>query len=637
LPEALSAARRANGLVAGADVGEALRRQVRARLADLELLDRLENVRLEKTTEIKDYSFNYVGTDALYGQTFRDAGLDVEALPAEEAAERIEGTTVAVELAAVLDHWAWVRGRCKGLGDPGWKHFLRVARLADPDAWRERMREVLGRGDWKALGEMTASEEVFRLPPATLYVLGIVLRGDGLAVQQMEAFLREAQRHHPNDFWINHLLFEFCRLIQPPKWEEAIRFASVEVALRPENPAIRNDLGVALMEKGRQDESIAEFREAIRIKPAYAAAHTNLGNALKIKGQVEEAFRELREAVRVGNNSVAAHVNLGVAYGERGQMDEAVVEFRRAIQIDSKNATAHLNLGKALGAKGQVAEAIKEYNVAIKLKNDEPKAHYNLAVALRDNGQIEQAIAEYRAAIQIKEDDPEAYYSLGLLLGDQGRFSEALTALKRSHALGSRNSRWPYPTARLIQQCQRFVELEARFPAILSGERQPKDTDERMVLAQLCQRHKKLFAASARWYGEAFAREPKLAEDWDGQHRYEAACAAVLAGCGQGNDADKLDTKERARLRRQALDWLRADLKEYRQAMEKSAGKAGPAVAQRMQHWLQDADFAGVRGPASLAQLPEAERQEWQKLWQEVEALRQSATRQPTAASPAGP
>jgi hypothetical protein len=40
-----------------------------------------------------------------------------------------------------------------------------------------------------------------------------------------------------------------------------------------------------------------------------------------------------------------------------------------------------------------------------------------------------------------------------------------------------------------------------------------------------------------------------------------------------------------------------------------------------MQHWLGDADFAGVRGPQRLAQLPEAERAAWRSLWAEVEAL----------------
>ena len=37
-----------------------------------------------------------------------------------------------------------------------------------------------------------------------------------------------------------------------------------------------------------------------------------------------------------------------------------------------------------------------------------------------------------------------------------------------------------------------------------------------------------------------------------------------------------------------------------------------------MRHWLGDPDFAGVRGPEALAKLPEAEREPWQKLWDDV-------------------
>jgi hypothetical protein len=44
-----------------------------------------------------------------------------------------------------------------------------------------------------------------------------------------------------------------------------------------------------------------------------------------------------------------------------------------------------------------------------------------------------------------------------------------------------------------------------------------------------------------------------------------------------------------------------------------------------MQHWQGDADLTGVRGPEALSHLPEAERQEWQKLWEDVAALRRRA------------
>jgi hypothetical protein len=94
---------------------------------------------------------------------------------------------------------------------------------------------------------------------------------------------------------------------------------------------------------------------------------------------------------------------------------------------------------------------------------------------------------------------------------------------------------------------------------------------------------------------------------------------------------------EHVRLRRLALDWLRADLKTYRQALDKAPNRAGAEIAQRMQHWLPDDDLAGVRGPDALARLPEAERSAWQKLWEEVEELRRRASGQPAAASPARP
>jgi hypothetical protein len=37
-----------------------------------------------------------------------------------------------------------------------------------------------------------------------------------------------------------------------------------------------------------------------------------------------------------------------------------------------------------------------------------------------------------------------------------------------------------------------------------------------------------------------------------------------------------------------------------------------------MRHWLGDRDFAGVRWPEALARLPEAEREPWRRLWDEI-------------------
>src|SRR5262249_1396367 len=96
-------------------------------------------------------------------------------------------------------------------------------------------------------------------------------------------------------------------------------------------------------------------------------------------------------------------------------------------------------------------------------------------------------------------------------------------------------------------------------PAFLEGRYQPQDNVERLALLGVC-RFKNLNLASARLYADAFAADPKLAEDPDVRHLYNAARAAALAGCGGGADGGALSEAERARWRKQARAWLRADL-----------------------------------------------------------------------------
>jgi hypothetical protein len=170
---------------------------------------------------------------------------------------------------------------------------------------------------------------------------------------------------------------------------------------------------------------------------------------------------------------------------------------------------------------------------------------------------------------------------------------------------------------RQLQDCQRLLDLDPRLPALLKGDAQPKDTAEQLALADLCQRYKKRYAAAVRFYQGAFAAGAAQSS----QRTYNASCAAILAAAGQGIDADKLDAKERSRLRQQALAWLRDNLKEYAKQLEDADAKTRQAVRQTLQHWQKDADLASVRDKEALAQLPEAERAAWQQLWADVEQL----------------
>jgi hypothetical protein len=164
-----------------------------------------------------------------------------------------------------------------------------------------------------------------------------------------------------------------------------------------------------------------------------------------------------------------------------------------------------------------------------------------------------------------------------------------------------------YPSGAWIRQAEQLIALDAKLPKLLRGEIQPADAAERLALAWLCQMRKKLYATAARFYAEAFTAQRLLADDLKASHRYNAACAAALAGCGQGEDAATLHNAERAGLRRQALDWLRGDLASYARSIDGGPAEARAFARKQMQHWQRDTALAGVRG-AALAKLPEAER-----------------------------
>jgi Flp pilus assembly protein TadD len=382
------------------------------------------------------------------------------------------------------------------------------------------------------------------------------------------------------------------------------------------------NLGNALHARGEMEEAIKHYRTAIQLDPKDASAHCGLGVALKAKGKVEEAIKHYRTAIRLDPKYAQAHNNLGAALKAKGKVEEAIQHYRLAIQIDPKLAYAHTNLGKALKDKGKVEEAIQHYRQAIRLDPKYASAHYNLGRALHDKGEVEVAIRHYRTAVKLNPGYAEAHCNLGHALRRQGRFGEALAALKRGHELGSRRPGWRYPSADWVRQCKLLADLEPRLDVLLRGEDRPRDAAERLTLAQAC-RHRQLYAASVRFYAEAFAEQPKLAADLrpGHRHRYDAACYAALAASGRGKDADKLDGKERSRLRQQALDWLRADLAAWASLLDRGPPQDRLTARRTLRHWQRDADLAGVRDREALSKLPKEEQQAWQQLWADVEAL----------------
>jgi tetratricopeptide (TPR) repeat protein len=242
--------------------------------------------------------------------------------------------------------------------------------------------------------------------------------------------------------------------------------------------------------------------------------------------------------------------------------------------------------------------------------------HSHIGLAPLAQGKLEEAAAESRDAIRHHAAEPYAHYGLGIVLRKQGKYAESLAELRTAHELGTKIPGWDHPSAAWVREAETTIAIADRLPALIRDDDRPRDNAERLALARACD-DRKLNAAAARLWGEAMAADPKLAEDLKAEYRHEAAVAAVQAGCGQGRDEPAPDEPARAKLRAQALEWLRADLASRARQFETDA----PAARTAMAYWKGDPELAGVRDPVALARLPEPERTAWQAFWADADRL----------------
>jgi serine/threonine-protein kinase len=621
----------AEGVLASGFGAEAAREKLAERRRDTEaglrhaqaaakLLAGLDKARALRSSP-RGSDFDFESADRAYADAVAAYGLDVLGRKPKRVATAIKKERPAVRQALILalHDWGFICTNDKIRGS----RLRQVAGLADDDGfWRRWRGAAVAGGDLSGLKRLAEEARGQALPAVSFELLAIALMRRGARAEAV-ALLRHARGQHPTEFWIYHQLgisLYDPRHPDPETLDEALGCFWAAVALRPGSAPAHNSLGVALADKGLAEEAIACYHKAIHIDPRDGTTHINLGIVLRDMGRLDEAIAEHNKAIDLDPKLALAHHSLGNALVDKGQVDKAIACYHKAIDINPKFASAYNGLGTALADKDQVDEAIAYYHKAIDIDPRYAAAHYNLGNALAGKGRLGEAITEYRHSIKFQPDHAETHCNLGHALRERGDFDKVLTALKRGHELGSKRKDWRYPSAQWVKECERLAGLEKKLPAILKGDARPTDNEERLLLAHMCLEYKKCYLAAVGFFTDAFATLRTLADDVHLPHRYNAACSAALAAAGQGQDAAKLDEKERARLRQQSLIWLRADLTAWGKLLDNEPEKASPTVLQMMQHWQQDPGLAGVRSDA-LAKLPKAEQEEWRKLWADVEAL----------------
>ena len=389
-----------------------------------------------------------------------------------------------------------------------------------------------------------------------------------------------------------------------------------------------NGIGVRLLAAGRPAEALASHEQARAIFERLAHDNPSVTNFQRYLAGSHLNIGLLQSQTRRPAEALASFEKARAIFQRLARENPSVIDFQRDL------ASIHNNIGGLQIGTGELAGAIQSFEQARpileKLAAEHPESAefasdlggllHNMGAIDFQERQFDKARAKFldaitwqRKALAVNPVNPTyrqfvSNHLIGLTKAAEGlgRTAEADQARRE--------------LADLTTSDPVKATLDARLAAVVSGKASPKDDAERIQLAHRAY-EKALHATSARLFAEALANNPKLADDRQTQHAYNAACAAALAASGKGKDDPPPDEGAKGKFRAQARDWLKAELAAWAKVLESGPAQSKAAVPKTLEHWKTDADLAGIRDEKALATLPENERAAFKRLWKEVDQL----------------
>jgi tetratricopeptide (TPR) repeat protein len=262
---------------------------------------------------------------------------------------------------------------------------------------------------------------------------------------------------------------------QTSYWRDTEALWGHAADVSPQNDLAHYNLGVVLAGKGRLEEAVAHYEQALNIGGGNneaashlspALVHKNLAAALAQQGRADEAMVHLRDAIRLRPDYADAHTELAMLLAQRGDTAQALEHYERAAAIPPEDAASQINLAAMLARIGRESEAIVHYKRALTVQPDSVAALANLAWLYATSS--DEQIGNGAEAVQLAEQanrltgnkDTGVLRTLAAAYAEAGRFTDAVRSAE--HAL---------ELAKNAQNARLAALIERELSLYRSGER----------------------------------------------------------------------------------------------------------------------------------------------------------------------
>ena len=168
------------------------------------------------------------------------------------------------------------------------------------------------------------------------------------------------------------------------------------------------NLGLALQQAGRLDESRGALEKALRLKPGLHGANLFLGIVAYRQNRFKDAESSLSRETRLDPRNAKAFMWLGVCRLAQDDPHGAIQPLDKAYELDPTDADILYHRGRAY-----LLVANASYGEMFKLDHDSLRVHQVLAEAYAQAYRNQEAIGEFELAVKMAPQLPGLHEELG--------------------------------------------------------------------------------------------------------------------------------------------------------------------------------------------------------------------------------